>query len=163
MDPNITSAVRDIFVIVAAGAFTVLCLIAVFVVVRLYRPLRESAKSASAAADSLRRVTTDLAAVSEETAMNIAQTARNAVTISQNLKEGSEDLNVTVRTATEAASNVAEAASSVGMIADTVMRFSSLGVSGGGTSSGVGTLLRLLRNVFGGGRRSDDGGPQPGG
>ena len=156
MDPNTTSAIRDIFVIVAAGVFSLLCLTVVFLVVKLYRPVRESVHNASSAAENVSRISGDFAGVSGETASNIVQVSRNAVTISENLKEGSEDLSSTVKTAREAANNVATAASTVGTIAETVSRFSTLGVSGGG-SAGVGTILRLLRNVFGPSRRSDDG------
>ena len=163
MDPTTTtSAVRDIFIIVAAGAFAALCITAVVLVLKLYRPIRDSVYNVSRATENLGQVSSDFAGVSEETASNIAQTSRNAVTISENLREGSEDLSSTVRTAKEAANNVAAAASTVGTIAETVSRFSSLGVSGGGGTAGVGTLLRLLRTMFGGGRRGDDGGVQQG-
>jgi hypothetical protein len=156
MDPNTTSAIRDIFVIVAAGVFSLLCLTVVVLVFKLYRPVRDSVHNASGTTENLNRITTEIAAVSGETASNIVQVSRNAVTIIENLKEGSEDLSSTVKTAREAANNVAAAASTVGTIAETVSRFSTLGVSGGG-SAGVGTILRLLRNVFGPSRRSDDG------
>ena len=161
MDPNTTSAIRDIFVIVAAGAFSVLCLALVFLIAKLYRPLRDSIHHASDTARNLSVITTNVAAVSEETAANIAQTSRNAVTITESLKEGSDELSGVVRTAGEAATSVSEAASNVSQIAETVSRFTSVGVSGGG-SAGVGSLLRLARTLFGGSRRSDDTGAQRG-
>ena len=157
MDPNITSAVRDIFLIVAAAAFATLCATIVVLVLKLYRPLRDAVQNGARTAENLNRVSTDVAHVSGETTNNILQSSRNAVTISENLKDGSKDLSDTIQTAKEAANNVAAAAGTVGTIAENVSRFSSLGVSGGGGSSGVGTLLRLLRGVFGGGRRGEDG------
>ena len=155
--PNTTAAVRDIFVIVAAVAFTTLCLTVVFLVVKLYRPVRDSVHSASTATENISRISGDIAEVSGETASNIAQVSRNAVTISENLKEGSEDLSSTVRTAREAANNVAAAASTAKEIADTVSRVGSLGITGGG-ASGVGSLLRIVRGLFGPTRRAEDGG-----
>ena len=164
MDSNTTAAVRDIFAIIAAGVFTVLCITVIALALKLYRPLRDTVANSARATENLKKITGDVSVVSEETSGNIAQASRNAVTITENLKQGSEDLSDTVRNAREAAKNVASAASTVGTIAETVSRFSSLGVSGGGGGgSGVGTMLRLLRNVFGGsGRRSDDGGGQRG-
>ena len=161
MDPNTTSAIRDIFVILAAGAFAALCLAVVLLIVKLYRPIRDTAYNAAKTTENLSVITGNLAAVSEETASNIAQTSRNAVSITENLKEGSEELSGTVRTASEAAKSVAEAASTAAKVADSVSRLTSLGLTGG-TSSGVGSLLRLVRGMFGGGRRSDDSGVQQG-
>ncbi len=156
MDPNTTSAIRDIFIIVAAGVFAVLCITITVIVSRLYRPLHDAIRSASRAAANLEKISGDIGAVSEDTAKNIAETSRNAVTISESLKEGSEELSGVVRTAGEAAKSVSEAASNVSSIAETVSRFTSVGVSGGG-SSGVGSMLRLVRNIFGGStRRSED-------
>ena len=40
MDPNTTSAIRDIFVMIAAGVFAVLCVVIILVFAKLYRPLR---------------------------------------------------------------------------------------------------------------------------
>ena len=162
MESNIVAAVRDIFVIVASGVLGAVGITAIVVVVKLYRPLQETVHNAAATFRTLRQLSGDIAAVSEETAGNVAQTSRNAVTISENLKEGSEDLSETVRTAREAATNVAATASTVGTIAETVSRFSSLGASGGGSASGVGPVLRLLRTLLGGGRRGDDSGVKQG-
>ena len=164
MESSAIAAIRDIFVIVAAGVLAAVGITAVVLVIKLFRPLHETVENAVVSSRNLRKVSGDLAAISEETAGNLAQTARNAAVVSENLKEGSEDLSETVQTAREAARNVAEAASAVGGIAETVSRFSSLGLTGGGSSSGsgVGTILRLLRTVFGGGRRGDDSGVQQG-
>ena len=159
MDPNTTSAIRDIFLMVAAGVFSVLCVVIIVLAARLYRPLRDSARFASITAENLSRISGDLASVSEETANNIAETARNAARATENLKEGSEEVPGAVRNVGEAAKNVSSAAEGVSSIADTVSRFATLGVTGGGTS-GVGSMLRLLRSILGGGRRSDDGGAQ---
>ncbi len=164
MESSAIAAIRDIFVIVAAGVLAAIGITAIVLVIRLFRPLHETVENAVVSSRNLRKVSGDLAAISEETARNLAQTARNAAVVSENLKEGSEDLSETVQSAREAAKNVAEAASAVGNIAETVSRFSSLGLTGGGSSSGsgVGTILRLLRTVFGGGRRGDDSGVQQG-
>ena len=165
MESSTIAIVRDIFLIVACGVLAAAGITAIVLVIKLFGPLRETVENAAVSSRNLRKVSGDLAAISGETAGNLAQTARNAAVVSENLKEGSDDLPETVRTVQEAARNVAEAASQVGTIAGTVSRFSSLGVSGGSGSSsgsGVGTLLRMLRTVFGGGRRADDGGAQQG-
>lgn len=162
MESSAIAAVRDIFVIVAASVLAAAGITAIVLVAKLFRPLRETMENTAVASRNLRKVSENLAAVSEETAANAAQTARNAAVVSERLKEGSEELPETIRTAREAAANVAETASSVTAIARTVGRFTSLGMSGGGTASGTGPLLRILRNVFGGSRRSDDGGFQSG-
>ena len=161
MDPNTTSAVRDIFVIVAAGAFSALCVTVIVLAAKLYRPLRDSAQNAATTTENLSKASGHLAAISEETAANVAQTSRNAVVITENLKEGSEELTGTVQTAREAADKISAVAGTVGTIADTVSGLSSMGVSGGGSSSsGVGSLLRLFRTIVGGSRRADGGAQQ---
>ena len=165
MESNTIAAVRDIFVMVAAGVLSAVGITAIAIVLKLYRPLRETVHNAAATSRNLRQVSGDFAAVSEETAANISQTSRNALTISENLKEGSSGLSETARTAGEAAKNVAAAANTVGTIAESVSRLSFLGGSGGGSSSGpgVGTMLRLLRTVLGGSsRRGDERGAQQG-
>ena len=158
MESSTLAAVRDIFVIIACGVLSVVGLAAVILLAKLFKPLQETVENAAVTSRNLRKASGDIAAVSEETAGNVLQTSRNAAKISENLKESGEDMSETVRNARDAARNVAETASKVGTIADTVSRFSSLGVSGGGSSSasGVGTLLRMLRTMFGGGRRGDD-------
>ena len=159
MESNTIAAVRDIFVIAACGVLAVLGIICIVIVVKLFRPLQETVGNALAVSRNLRKATGDIAAVSEETLANLSQTSRNAAIISENLKEVSEDLTETVRTARDAAKDVSETASKVSTIAETVSRFFSLGVSGSGSSSssGAGTLLRTLRNVFGGRRPASDG------
>ncbi len=159
MDPDVTSVIRDIFVIVAAGVFALLCLAVLLVFIKLYRPLRETTHNAARATENIGAVAEDLAAVSAETAKNVLETSRNAVAISERLKEGSEDLPSTVRTAREAANKVSDLANSAKGIVDMVTRVGSLGITGGGPS-GVGTLLRIVRGLFGGGRKSDDGAQQ---
>ena len=162
MESSAIAAVRDIFVIVAAGVLAALGITVLVLVIKLFKPLQETVQNAAVSSRNLRKVSGDLAAISEETAGNLAQASRNAVTISENLKESSEELPETIRTAREAAAKVTETASSVNAIAHTIGRFTSLGVSGGSATSGAGPLLRILRNVFGGGRRSDDSGVQQG-
>jgi uncharacterized protein YoxC len=157
MDPNTASAVRDIFIIVAAGTFAALCLTIIFLVFKLYRPILETVTNAAKTSGNLSRITSDVLTISEETTGNIAQVSRNAVAVSENLKTGSEELSDAVQTAGEAAKSVSAAADNVSTLAGTVSRFTTLGVSGGGGSSGVGSMLRLLRGIFGGGRRGDGG------
>ena len=159
MDPNTTSAIRDIFVMLAAGLFAALCLTIIVLVIKLYRPIRDTVYNSAKTTENLRVITGNLAGVSEETADNIAQTSRNAVSISENLKEGSEELPDTARIVGEAAKSVAETASTAAKVADSVSRLASLGLTGG-ASSGVVSLLRLARSMLGGSRRSDDGGVQ---
>jgi methyl-accepting chemotaxis protein len=161
MDPNTTSAIRDIFVMLAAGAFAVLCLTFGVLIIKLYRPLRDAVNNGAKTAESLSLITGNLASVSEETASNIVHTSRNAVSITDNLKEGSEEIPSVVRSAGEAAKSASAAAGTVATVADSVRRLTSLGLTGG-ASAPVGSLLRLVRNMFGSSRRSDDGGVQQG-
>ena len=65
MDPNTTSAIRDIFVIVGVGVFTALCLVIIVLILKLYRPLRDAAYNASTATGNLSSISGDLASVSE--------------------------------------------------------------------------------------------------
>lgn len=155
MESSTLAAVRDIFVIVASGVLAAVGVAVIVLVVRLFRPLQETVENAVVASRNLRKLSGDVAAVSEETAGNVAETSRNAVTITENLKESSGDVSETVRSAGDAARNVADAASKVSAIADTVSRVTSMGV--GGSASGAGPLFRILRNVFGGGGRRGDG------
>lgn len=162
MDPNTTSAIRDIFVILAAGAVTGLCLTVVLLLVKLYRPLRDAVYNAAKTTENVNSITGNLSSISEETASNIVQTSRNVVTITNNLKEGSEEVPSVVRHADEAAKSASEAAGTVATVADSVSRLTSLGLTGG-ASAPVTSLLRLVRSMFGGGgRRSDDSGVQQG-
>ena len=162
MDPNTTSAVRDIFIMVAAGAFAALCAAFLVLIFKLYFPLRQTVRDASHTVEHLSRITRDLAAVSGETSGNVVETSRNAVSISANLKETSEGLPGTLQTAEEAAKSVAAAADSVKETVDMVSRLVPLGVAGGGPP-GVAPLLRIFRGLFGGGRRGDDSGVQQNG
>ena len=157
MDPNTTSAIRDIFVMMAAGVFAVLCLTIVVLLLKLYRPLRDAAHGGAKTAENLSVITGNLAAVSEETANNVAQTARNTVAITENLKESSEDLSGAIKTAREAARSASEAASTAARVAESVSRLTSLGLTGGAAAP-VTSLLRFVRSMFGNSRRSDDGG-----
>ena len=156
MDPDTTSVIRDIFVIVAAGALAALCVSLMVLVAKLYAPLRRAINSTSSTAENLSRISQDIAGVSAETSGNVLHTSRNAVTISENIKETSEGLPETIETAREAARNVSAAAETAREMADMVSRVGSLGITGGGSSSGVGTLLRIVRGLFGGGRKGDD-------
>ncbi len=160
METSTLAAVRDIFVIVACGVLAVVGLTVIILVARLFKPLQETVENAVITSRSLRKVSGDIAAVSEETAGNVVQTSRNAATISENLKESGEDVSETVRNARDAAVNVADAAEKIGTLASTLGRITSLGV--GGSASGAGSLVRILRNVLGGGRRGDDTGAKQG-
>ena len=157
MDPNTTSAIRDIFVMLAAGVFAALCLTIAVLLLKLYRPLRDAAHSGAKTAENLTVITGNLATVSEETANNVAQTSRNTVAITENLKESSEDLSGAIKTAREAARSASEAATTAAKVAESVSRLTSLGLTGG-TATPVGSLLRFVRSMFGNNRRSDDGG-----
>ena len=157
MEPNTTSAIRDIFVIVAAGVFAALCLVLMALALKLYRPLRDAARNSAEATGNLRKISGDLAGVSEETANNILITSRNAVNITDNLKQGSEEVPGVVHAAGEAARSAAEAAGTGATIAENVMRITSLGLTGG-ASSPVGAMLRFVRSMFGGRRGSEEGG-----
>ena len=161
MDPNTTSAIRDIFVILAAGALAALCLTIVVLIIKLYRPLRDSVHNGAKTAENLSLITGNLANVSEETASNLLQTSRNAVNITENLQAGSEDLSGAIRTAREAAKSASEAASTAARVAESVSRLTSLGLTGG-PAAPVTSLLRFVRSMFGNSRRGDDSGVQQG-
>jgi uncharacterized protein YoxC len=160
MDPSVTSLVRDIFVIVAAGLFSVLCLVLIVLILKLYRPLRDTVSNAAKATDSIGRISGDLAAVSQETAGNVAKTVRNTVEISENVKAGTADLPNVVKSVGEAADSLASVSHTASRIVRLVSRDASEADSGKAAPSGVGTLVRLLRTVFGGSRRSDDSGAE---
>lgn len=161
MDPNTTSAIRDIFLILAAGAFAILCLTVVVLIIKLYRPLRDAVSHGAKTAENASVITANLSSVSEETANNLAQTSRNAVVITDNLKESSEDLSGAIKSARETAKSASEAASTAARVAESVSRLTSLGLTGG-ASAPVTSLLRFVRSMFGTGRRSDDSGVQQG-
>lgn len=160
MNPDTTSAIRDIFLMLAAGVFAALCLAIIAVIAKLYRPLRETAHNSARTAENLSRITGDIASVSEETAGNIAQTARNAVEISENLKAVTADLPNVVQSVGEAANSLASVSDTATRITRFVSRFTPDETDSGASSPGVGSLLHLVRGLFGGRRRGDDSGAQ---
>ena len=160
MDPNTTSAIRDIFVMLAAGVFSALCLAILVVIIKLYGPLRDSLHNAVRTSGNLSVITGDVAGISEETASNIAQTARNAVEISENVKVGTSDLSGVVQSVGQAARGVASAATTVSRIGRFLGRFtpddSDSADSSTSQSSGLGSsaLSRILRGFLGDRRTS---------
>ena len=159
MNPDTTAVIRDIFLIVAAGLLAVLCLVLIVVIAKLYRPLRETIHSSANAAENLSRITGDIAGVSGETAGNIAQTSRNLVDITEKAKEGTEELSTVIHSARQASDSIAAAASTASRIAEMVSRLIPQAPADGGGVSGIGSILRLVRGMFGG-RRRDSGGTQ---
>ena len=139
MNPDTTAVIRDIFLIVAAGLLAVLCLVLIVVIAKLYRPL--------------------IAGVSGETAGNIAQTSRNLVDITEKAKEGTEELSTVIHSARQASDSIAAAASTASRIAEMVSRLIPQASADGGGVSSIGSILRLVRGMFGG-RRRDSGGTQ---
>ena len=146
MDPSTTSAIRDVFVIVAAGLLAALCLILIAVFFKLYRPIRETILNSSRASENLMRVSTDLASVSEETANNLAKSSSNLAYISEKAREGSEGLSAAIHSVGEAANSVGSAATTATRVTEMISRL--IPEASGGSASGVGALLRLVRNVF---------------
>ena len=160
MNPDTTSAIRDIFLMLAAGLFAILCLVLIVVIAKLYRPLRETIHNFSGTAENLSRITGDIASVSEETSGNIAQTSRNAVEVSENLKAGTANLPNVVQSVGEAANSLASVSDTATRITRFVSRFTQDETDSGAPSPGVGSLLHLVRGLFGGRRRGDDSGVQ---
>ena len=158
MNPDTTSVIRDIFLMLAAGAFTALCVTLIVVVLKLYRPLRETAQNSAKTSENLNHITGDLAAISEETANNIAQTSRNLVDITEKAKRGTEELSIFVHAANQASQSVAAAASTAARVAEIVSGWAQQGTAGGASSSGIGSLLRFVRSLFVGRRGSGNGG-----
>ena len=157
MNPDTTSAIRDIFIIVAAGLLSVLCLLLIAVILKLYRPISETLRNSAKATGNLSRITGDVSEVSQETSSNIAQTSRNAVEISENLKTGTADLPKVVQSVEEASSGIAAVSDTVTRVA----RLASRGSQDEANSSGVGWLFHLVRGIFGGSHRgSGDSGAQ---
>ena len=154
MDPNTTSIIRDIFVIAAAGLLGVLCLVLIAVILKLYRPVRETVLNSSKTTENLIRASMDLASVSEETTKNLAASSRNLAYITEKAREGSEELATAIRSVGEAANSVGSAATTATRVAEMASRLIPEGTSG--NVSGVGSLLRLVRNMFGS-RRAGDG------
>ena len=161
MNPDTTAVIRDIFVIVAAGAFAALCLALVVLAVKLYRPLRQVADNTADTTGNLSRITGDIAKVSGETAGNVADTARNAVDVSENLKAGTAGLPDVVQSVGKAADGIASVSDTATRIFRLASRGGAEGKSEGTPAPGVGFLLHLVRGLFGGTRRrGDDTGSQ---
>ena len=160
MDPNTTSVIRDVFLIVAAGLAAVLCLVLIVVTAKLYRPIRETVRNSRQATENLNRITTDFSKISQETSENLAQASRNIVDITGKAQDTAEELAPAIHSLREAANGIASAATTVTRVAEMISRLIPQNASGGGASSGVGALLRLVRSMFGGGRRSDENGAQ---
>lgn len=153
MDSNTTSVIRDIFVIVAAGLLGILCLLLISVILKLYRPVKKTVHNSSKTTENLSRVSEDLAGISEETASNLARTSRNLAHITDDAQTRSEELSAAIHSVDEAAKNFSTAAAKV---AELVSYLIPKG-AGAGASTGTGSLLRMLRGLFGN-QRSGDGG-----
>lgn len=160
MDPSTTSVIRDIFLIVAAGLVAALCLVFIVIIVKLYRPIKETVGNSRQATGNLNRITTDFSKISHETSENIVQASRNIVDITNKARDTTEELAPAVHSLREAASGIASAATTVTRVAEMIGRLIPQNASGSGASSGVGALLRLVRSMFGGNRRSDESGAQ---
>ena len=157
MDPSTTSVIRDIFLIVAAGLVSILCLFLIVVIVKLYRPIRDSVQNSRMATENLSGITADFSKISQETSENLAQTARNLVDITCKAQNGTEELRSAINSVNEAAKSIGSAATTATRVAEMAGRLIPQD-TGGGASSGVGALLRFVRSMFGGSRRSDDAG-----
>ena len=155
MNPDTTSVIRDIFLILAAGVFIALCLVLIAVILKLYRPLRETARNSAKTSANASRITGDMAAVSEETANNMAQTSRNLVSITEKAKEGTEELSTVVHATNQAAQSIAAAAGTSARVAEMVSRLISQ-ETGAGASSPIGSILRFVRSMFGSRRANSD-------
>ena len=155
MDPNTSSVIRDVFLIVAAGLLSALCLVLIVVILKLYRPIRDTVSNSRQTTENLNRITTDFSGISEETSNNLAQTSRNLVNITDKARETTDELAPAVHSVREAASSIASAATTATRVADMIGRLIPQG-SGGGGSSGVGSLLRLVRGLFSGPRKEGD-------
>ena len=157
MDPNTSSVIRDVFLIVAAGLLSALCLVLIVVILKLYRPIRDTVSNSRQTTENLNRITTDFSGISEETSNNLVQTSRNMVNITDKARETTDELAPAVHSVREAASSIASAATTATRVADMIGRLIPQG-SGGGGSSGVGSLLRLVRGLFSGPRKEGDRG-----
>ena len=157
MDANTSSVIRDVFLIVAAGLLSALCLVLIVVILKLYRPIRDTVSNSRQTTENLNRITTDFSGISEETSNNLAQTSRNLVNITDKARETTDELAPAVHSVREAASSIASAATTATRVADMIGRLIPQG-SGGGGSSGVGSLLRLVRGLFSGPRKEGDRG-----
>ena len=157
MEPDTTSVVRDIFVIVAAGALAAMCLAVTAIAMKLYRPLRDAADNSAVTARNLNRISSDLAAVSEETAGNIAHTSRNLVDITEKAKDGTEELATVIHSARQASDSIAAAAATAARVVEMVSRLVPEAPADGSGVSGLGAIMRVVRSLFGSRR---GGGPE---
>lgn len=156
MNPDTTAVIRDIFLIVAAGLLAVLCLVLIVVIAKLYRPIRETVRNSHGATENLGKITTDFSRVSQETSENIAQTSRNLVNITEKAQETTEELAPAVHAIGEAASSIGSAAATATRVAEMIGRLIPQGT--GAPTSGVGSLLRMVRGLFSSPRREGDRG-----
>ena len=157
MNPDTTSVIRDIFVMVAAGVFVALGAALFVLILKLYRPLREIFDNAVRASGNLRRITEDFAGVSGETADNIAQTSRNLVELTENAKNGTEEFSGAAHTIRQASDDVAAVTGTAARVAEIVGHIAPPGASAGAVVAGVGPLLRMVRGMLGENRRSGGG------
>ena len=153
MDPSTASVIRDVFLIVAAGLIAALCLVLIVVILKLYRPIRETVLNSRQTTENLGRITTDFSKISQETSENVVQTSRNLVNITERARETTEELAPAIHAVGEAASSIGSAAATATRVADMVGRLIPQGT--GAATSGVGSLLRLVRGLFSGPRRED--------
>ena len=159
MEPNTTSVIRDIFLIVAAGLISVLCLLLIAATLKFYRPIRDAVHNSAKAAERANKVAGDFAEVSGETASNLAQTSRNLVSITEKANDGTEELKAAINSVNEAAQSIGSAATTATRVTEMIGRLIPQG-SGGGASSGVGSLLRLVRGLFAGSKSGERGAGQ---
>lgn len=156
MNPETTSVIKDIFLMVAAGLFAALCLALFVMAVRLYRPLRNTARDAAKSAENLSKTTGDFAEISGETAANLSQTSRNLAIITEKAKDSAEEMSSVVHNASMAAQSISTASHTVARVAEMVSQWTRQGTAPGAAAGG-GTLLRFLRSMFVGRRRGDGG------
>ena len=154
MDPSTTSVVRDIFLIVAAGLLAALSLVLIVVILKLYRPIRETVSNSRQTTENLSRITTDFSKISQETSENLAQTSRNMVNITEKARESAEELAPAIHAVGEAASGIGSAAATATRVAEMIGRLIPQGT--GAATSGVGSLLRLVRGLFSGPRNESN-------
>ena len=149
MDSNTTSTIRDIFLMLAAGVFSALCIVLILLAWKLYRPLRDTAINTARTTENLGRITGDISAVSKETANNVAQTARNAVEVTENLKGSTSQLPDAIQSVGQAARGVASASTTVGRIGRFVGRFTPEQAESQPSSTGSSALSRIIRGLMG--------------
>ena len=155
MDGSTTSVIRDVFLIIAAGLLAALCAILIVAIAKLYRPIRETVHNSRRTTEDLSAIAKDFRQVSQETSENLAQTSRNLVNLTEKTREGTEELAETVASVKEAADSIASAAATATRIAEMVGCLIPEGTGAG--TSGVGTLLRVVRGLLGGRQREGGG------